>query len=115
MGRSPAVRIEVPARPTGAWRCDAACAGVDPELFYPERGGDAEASAVCARCPVAVDCLSTALDDRECYGIWGGMSARSRRVLLRSHPGLSGREIALLVIRRSERDGGAGATGRIAV
>jgi WhiB family redox-sensing transcriptional regulator len=115
MGTSSAARIEIPARPTDAWRRDAACGGVDPELFYPERGGGAEADEICARCPVAVDCLATALDDRECYGIWGGMSVRSRRVLLRSHQGLSGREIALLVIERSARDSGAGATGRIAV
>jgi WhiB family redox-sensing transcriptional regulator len=35
---------------------------------------------------VRYECLAEALDNRIDYGIWGGMTERERRVLLRRHP-----------------------------
>ena len=66
-----------------AWRASALCAQVDVgELFYPERGQPThEAKAVCAACPVRVECLEDAIDHGEAYGIWGGTSPRERRKL----------------------------------
>ena len=67
-----------------AWRQQAICAGVDPELFYPGRGGDAEpAKAVCRRCPVRPQCLATALMRGEKFGTWGGLTELERRPLRR--------------------------------
>ena len=61
------------------WRAEALCAQVDPELFFPEQGFPSHhARAVCARCPVAAECLDWALAHRERYGIWGGTTARER-------------------------------------
>jgi hypothetical protein len=66
------------------WRLDAACAAVDPELFFPERGDPAPAAKqICADCPVKADCLSFALAIGEPQGIWGGLSPRQRRPLRR--------------------------------
>jgi WhiB family redox-sensing transcriptional regulator len=43
----------------------AACQDADPEIFFPERCHDARAAkAVCARCPVASECLEYALKPR---------------------------------------------------
>ena len=67
-------------RPRPDWFVDAGCRGVDPDLFFTERGehtGDAK--AVCAECPVRVECLELALSTREKFGIWGGASERERR------------------------------------
>lgn len=62
------------------WMNDALCAQTDPEAFFPEKGGStADAKAVCARCPVAAECLDTALNNDERFGIWGGLSERDRR------------------------------------
>lgn len=62
------------------WRELAACAGMDPALFFPERGANTEpAKQVCARCPVIEECADFAIEHRERYGIWGGMSERQRR------------------------------------
>jgi WhiB family transcriptional regulator, redox-sensing transcriptional regulator len=67
------------------WRLDAACADVDPELFFPETGQvpqAAAAKAVCAGCAVRGPCLETALhgpqsrDDHT--GIFAGTTARER-------------------------------------
>ena len=67
-----------------AWRLQANCVGVEPELFFPERGrSTAEAKAVCAGCVVRDECLEWALDTHERFGIWGGTSERERRVLRR--------------------------------
>ena len=62
------------------WRMDALCAQTDPELFFPEVGERAPAAkAICARCPSREPCLAWSLDNRERYGIWGGLSADERK------------------------------------
>jgi len=68
----------------------AACAGVDPELFFPERGASTnEAKAVCAGCVVRDACLEYAMDNNERWGIWGGL-ARRERIRLRKQQRLRG-------------------------
>lgn len=63
-----------------AWREHGACRGVDPNIFFPERGESCvEAKAICAGCPVRGECLDYALDLGEKFGIWGGTSERERR------------------------------------
>ena len=74
------------ARP-GDWVLSAACAGVDPELFFPAKG-DAyaakQARRVCAACPVRMECLEDALHresglgEHSRHGIAGGIGARQR-------------------------------------
>jgi WhiB family redox-sensing transcriptional regulator len=68
------------------WQLRAACAeGVDPEIFFPERGQSANrARAICATCMVREACLEYALANREEYGIFGGTSAKERRKLARA-------------------------------
>lgn len=62
------------------WTDLANCLGVDPALFFPERGAStSEARAVCAGCVVRDECLEYALANSEKFGIWGGMSERERR------------------------------------
>jgi WhiB family transcriptional regulator, redox-sensing transcriptional regulator len=63
-----------------SWQSRANCMGVDPELFFPERGTSTrEAKEVCRGCVVREDCLEYALANGEKFGIWGGMSERERR------------------------------------
>jgi WhiB family redox-sensing transcriptional regulator len=66
------------------WQSDAACSDVDPEIFFPERGGSSKAArAVCSQCQVRGQCLEYALNNKEQFGIWGGTSERERRRLRR--------------------------------
>jgi WhiB family transcriptional regulator, redox-sensing transcriptional regulator len=68
-----------------AWQERANCLGVDPDLFFPERGASTrEAKEVCRGCVVRVDCLEYALANAEKFGIWGGMSERERRRIRRA-------------------------------
>lgn len=74
------------------WQLDAACRGMDSDLFYHpdgERGPRREqriqrAKAICSACPVLSQCRSMALKSREPYGIWGGMSEEEREALFRA-------------------------------
>ena len=66
------------------WQDLANCLGVDPELFFPERGASTrEAKDVCRACVVNSDCLEFALQNSEKFGIWGSMSERERRRIRR--------------------------------
>ncbi len=66
------------------WMADGACRGLDPDIFYPERGDDAaEAKKVCRRCTVSEECLTYALETVEPHGIWGGTSAKERERMRR--------------------------------
>lgn len=64
---------------SGDWRNLALCAEVDPELFFPEKGGShAAPKSVCARCDVRTDCRDFAVARPELTGIWGGTSEKDR-------------------------------------
>ena len=74
------------------WQDIAACKGMDPTIFFgPEhaesvkekRDREDSAKAVCHTCPVREECLEYALDAREGYGIWGGLTELERKALLR--------------------------------
>ncbi len=70
---------------TPGWQSRANCMGVDPDLFFPERGSSTrEAKEVCRGCVVRVDCLEFAIANGEKFGIWGGMSERERRRVRRA-------------------------------
>jgi WhiB family redox-sensing transcriptional regulator len=69
------------------WQQDAACRNHPTSLFYPPHGVshaqvDA-ARAICATCSVQEECLTYALDNKEIFGIWGGLSERQRRRIRR--------------------------------
>lgn len=66
------------------WMLDAACARIDMELWFPDRGDTRavrEAKSVCKGCPVVSDCLAYALQNNERFGVWGMTTERERRKL----------------------------------
>ena len=78
-------------RPNWGWQDAAACRGEDLMIFFgpdgerqPERDiRERKAKAICASCPVRIECLNYALRRDERFGVWGGMSERERRRLKR--------------------------------
>jgi WhiB family redox-sensing transcriptional regulator len=74
------------------WADRALCAEVDPEIFFPEKGGSTlQPKRVCRACPVRAECLDWALEHGERFGIWGGLSERERRPLERQYVNQPGR------------------------
>lgn len=68
----------------------AACSGRDPEMWFPKRPDlleeVARAQAVCEGCPIKTPCREHALDNKERYGIWGGLTENERLQLLQDRP-----------------------------
>lgn len=69
-----------------AWVARAACKGVDPERLFVKGAAQREATVICRHCPVQMECLADALDNRVPFGVWGGLTERERRALLRTRP-----------------------------
>ena len=62
------------------------CATTDPEIFFPEKGAKGSSTYIvsaarrmCAGCPYKQPCLEWAVEHDE-MGIWGGTTAKERRV-----------------------------------
>jgi WhiB family redox-sensing transcriptional regulator len=68
------------------WTAQALCHSGDPDLLFQRGAAQNLAKMVCRNCPVRTQCLADALDNRVEYGVWGGMSERERRALLRRRP-----------------------------
>lgn len=67
-----------------AWQDDALCAQVAQEMFFPEKGGSTrDAKRICDGCDVKAQCLAYALETGQRFGIWGGLSERQRRALVK--------------------------------
>ena len=83
------VLVDLTEKPLG-WQDFAACAEVDPEVHFPEsRGATYQAKAICDGCPVTGECLAYQLAYERTtpkvghlYGVFGGLSAREREVII---------------------------------
>jgi WhiB family redox-sensing transcriptional regulator len=83
--------VTAPAADTG-WMTRAACAGMNPDLFFPVQSNGTTVSApkaVCGGCPVRVDCAMHAINEGEEHGIWGGLTERERRRVRRGRARMS--------------------------
>lgn len=70
----------------GEWIVNARCRQGDPDALFVRGGQQREAVAICRPCPVLQKCRAEALDNREEFGVWGGLTERQRRALLRHNP-----------------------------
>jgi WhiB family redox-sensing transcriptional regulator len=68
------------------WAADAACRSKDPDALFVQGAAQNRAKSICLGCPVRAECLADALDNRVEFGVWGGMTERERRALLRRRP-----------------------------
>ncbi|REF29941.1 WhiB family transcriptional regulator [Calidifontibacter indicus] len=68
------------------WAGRASCRVGSPDDLFAKGAAQQTAKVICQRCPVVAECLADALDNRTEYGVWGGMTERERRALLRRRP-----------------------------
>lgn len=86
------------------WSTQAACRTTDPDELFVQGAAQNRAKAVCTGCPVRTECLADALDNRVEFGVWGGMTERERRALLRRRPTVTSWR-RLLETARAEYEG----------
>lgn len=61
------------------WQTRGECRKEDPELFFmTDPGSIREAKKVCNKCPVRAECLDFATENKEKFGVWGGMTTSER-------------------------------------
>ena len=69
-----------------AWVSQARCRASDPDELFVRGAAQRKAAVICRHCPVILECGADALDNRVEFGVWGGMTERQRRALLKQHP-----------------------------
>ncbi len=88
---------------TQDWAAKGACRNSDPDALFVQGAAQNRAKAVCMGCPVRTECLADSLDNHTEFGVWGGMTERERRALLRRRPNV-GSWRALLETARAEHE-----------
>ena len=68
------------------WVSKALCRAADPDELFVRGAAQRKAAVICRHCPVMLECGADALDNRVEFGVWGGMTERQRRALLKQHP-----------------------------
>lgn len=76
-----------------SFKDEAACDGVDTELFYSEDAGDIrEAKSYCTACPVVKQCADWAIKHED-FGTFGGLTEKERFILRGGKPAINPQDI----------------------
>ncbi|MFF4632698.1 MULTISPECIES: WhiB family transcriptional regulator [Streptomyces] len=94
------------------WSEQGLCRTADPDDLFVEGAAQNQAKALCTGCGVRTECLAYALDQRIEFGVWGGMTERERRALLRRRPTVTSWR-RLLQTARAEYNHAHSATGAV--
>ena len=86
---------------TRDWRHEARCRNEDPDTLFVQGAQQRDVREVCKACPVRTECLAHALDNRIRFGVWGGMTERERRALLKRRPDVVSWSALLEAARRA--------------
>lgn len=90
------------------WTSRAVCANQDPDLLFVTGAAQRDAAKMCHGCPVKLECLADALDNGVEFGVWGGLTERQRRAILRKSPHVAS---WLDVLTESRQDSTAATAG----
>ncbi|MDX6285965.1 MAG: WhiB family transcriptional regulator, redox-sensing transcriptional regulator [Frankiales bacterium] len=91
MGNRPDSLRTTSLRATGIteWAAEGACRNSNPDDLFVQGAAQNRAKMICRGCPVRVACLADSLDNKVEFGVWGGMTERERRALLRRRPNVT--------------------------
>jgi WhiB family redox-sensing transcriptional regulator len=71
------------------WAAAALCKQGSPDELFVRGAEQHKAKVICQACPVRTECLAEALDNRIEWGVWGGLTERERRAILRKRPNVT--------------------------
>ena len=75
------------------WASQAACRVSQPDQLFVRGAEQNKAKKMCAGCPVKAECLAEELENQIEWGVWGGMTERERRALLKRNPNAKWRAV----------------------
>lgn len=99
----------------GDWARRGACSRGNPDDLFVQGAEQNRAKAICMGCAVRTECLADALDNRTEFGVWGGMTERERRALLKKRPNVTSWRRLLETAREEHQRGDDSSSGDIAV
>lgn len=81
--KHPKLEGDLPTFTSPDWTASALCAQTDPELWFPDKGGNSgRARAICSACPVKAECLEYSLEAHPApVGVWGGTTEKQRHAI----------------------------------
>ena len=98
------------------WALRGSCSKGNPDDLFVQGAEQNRAKAICMGCVVRTECLADALDNRTEFGVWGGMTERERRALLKKRPNVtSWRRLLETARAEHQRSGGADDEGSLAI
>ncbi|WP_075891482.1 MULTISPECIES: WhiB family transcriptional regulator [Actinomyces] len=71
-----------------SWAARALCASAEPDALFVQGASQRQVRMRCMACEVRLECLADALQAEANFGVWGGLTERERRALLRHFPGV---------------------------
>ena len=69
-----------------SWVARALCASIEPDALFVQGASQRQIRLRCYECEVRLECLADALESEANYGVWGGLTERERRAILRHYP-----------------------------
>ena len=69
-----------------SWVARALCAQDEPDALFVQGASQRQVRLRCLACEVRLECLADALDSKASFGVWGGLTERERRAILRHYP-----------------------------
>ena len=68
-----------------SWAAKALCATDSPDALFVQGAGQRQVRSRCFACEVRLECLADALQSEANFGVWGGLTERERRAMLRHY------------------------------
>ena len=65
------------------WAAKALCAQDEPDSLFVQGAALRQVRTRCYNCEVRLECLADALQSEANFGVWGGLTERERRAMLR--------------------------------
>ena len=94
------------------WASLAQCRQGRPDELFVGGGAETDGRRLCSGCPVRTECLAEALDNEIEWGVWGGLTERERRAILRKRPNVTSWRVLLETARREHLALQASTAGR---
>ena len=82
------------------WASQAQCRQGRPDELFVRGAAQNDAKKLCSGCPVRTECLAEALDNEIEWGVWGGLTERERRAILRKRPNVTSWRVLLETAQR---------------